>query len=165
VNHRRRSIAIATDNAAFSYQELDLNSVGLLTLRHFFSVGFLGDLFTAFLQQTGALRLRMTKPCLDDQSISFSPPHAGDDPPTAVTKTAPVTFPRVSMKRSVARASGSGNRYGCDAWSGPPDLSCTIERSSHARIISLLAIVSESLAINVKCFRWRSDKASCASDR
>lgn len=42
-----------------------------------------------------------------------------------------------------------GNGYVCEAWSRPSDLSCAIARSSHARIVSLPAIVSESLAINV----------------
>ena len=51
---------LATDAAAFSYQELDLRFVGFLKLRLFFSEGVLGGSLRAFLERTD-VRLRMAK--------------------------------------------------------------------------------------------------------
>ena len=45
----RRSIGVARDTAAFSYQELDLSSARFLTVRLFFAVSFFRGLLGAFL--------------------------------------------------------------------------------------------------------------------
>ena len=58
-----------------------------------------------------------------------------------------------------------GCAHGRDVGGGAPDFSYTIESSSHARIFSLLASVSENSAIEVRYARPSLVAAWRASDR